>query len=33
MVLEWALLHRADLRDNWARAEQQVPLIEIEPLD
>jgi hypothetical protein len=33
MVVEWALDHRAELRDNWARAREQLPLEEIEPLD
>ena len=33
MVVEWALMHRAELRDNWIRAREQVPLEEIEPLD
>ena len=33
MVLEWALLHRAELRENWTRAQQQLPLVEIKPLD
>ncbi len=33
MVVEWALAHRAELRDNWARAREQLPLEEIEPLD
>jgi len=33
MVIEWALAHRAELRDDWDRARQQLPLEEIEPLD
>jgi hypothetical protein len=33
MVVEWALAHRAELRDNWVRAREQLPLEEIEPLD
>ncbi|MBI5528106.1 MAG: DUF4160 domain-containing protein [Deltaproteobacteria bacterium] len=33
MVLEWALAHRAELRANWERAREQVPLSPIEPLD
>jgi hypothetical protein len=33
MVVEWALVHRAELRANWARARDQVPLERIEPLD
>jgi hypothetical protein len=33
MVVEWALLHRAELRANWNRARQEKPLQEIEALD
>lgn len=33
MVAEWALAHRAELRDNWNRAREQQPLEPIEPLD
>ena len=33
MVLEWALLHRSELRDNWIRAREQKSLVEIEPLE
>lgn len=33
MVAEWALLHRDELRDNWARARRRVPLNQIDPLD
>jgi hypothetical protein len=33
MVLEWALAHRAELRANWNRAREQLPLELIEPLD
>jgi hypothetical protein len=33
MVVEWATLHRRELMANWERVEQQVPLVEIEPLD
>ena len=33
MVVEWALDHRPELRANWDRAREQVPLTEIEPLD
>ena len=33
MVVEWATLHRFELLENWERAQQQVPLVEIEPLD
>ena len=33
MVVEWALLHRAELRKNWQLARQGVPLLDIEALD
>lgn len=33
MVIEWALARRAELRDNWQKARQQLPLAQIEPLD
>ena len=33
MVVEWALAHRAELRANWNRAREQMPLEQIEPLD
>ncbi len=33
MVVEWTLAHRSELRANWERAREQVPLEEIEPLD
>jgi hypothetical protein len=33
MVIEWALAHRIELRANWQRARQQLPLEHIEPLD
>lgn len=33
MVIEWAVEHRQDLRDNWDRARQQIPLARIEPLE
>jgi hypothetical protein len=33
MVIEWALMHRDELRANWDLAREQVPLHEIEPLD
>ena len=33
MVLEWALAHRAELRANWDRAREELPLNDIEPLD
>jgi hypothetical protein len=33
MVIEWALEHRAELRANWRRARDRVPLEPIEPLE
>jgi hypothetical protein len=33
MVVEWALAHRAELRDNWDRARARIPLLEVQPLD
>ena len=33
LVLEWASLYRAELRDNWGRARQGLPLQQIPPLD
>ena len=33
LVVEWATLHRPELRADWDRARQSVPLLEIEPLD
>ena len=33
LVLEWAALHRAELRDDWQRARKGETLKEIEPLD
>lgn len=33
LVLEWASLHRAELRDNWSRAERHEPLKPVPPLD
>lgn len=33
LVLEWAALHRAELRDDWKRARNGETLKEIEPLD
>lgn len=32
MVLEWAVEHRAELRENWRSARNHVPLEPIEPL-
>jgi len=33
LVLEWAELHRRELRDNWALAQQHKPLNNITPLE
>jgi hypothetical protein len=33
MVVEWATLHRDELRDNWDKARQMQSLDSIEPLD
>jgi hypothetical protein len=33
MVLEWAALHRTELRQNWQRARQGLPLWPITPLE
>lgn len=33
LVLEWATLHRNDLRDDWERARKEKPLVEIEGLE
>jgi hypothetical protein len=33
VVVEWATLHRQELLADWERAQQQLPLEEIEPLD
>ena len=33
LVVEWATLHRPELRANWDRARQGVPLLDIESLD
>lgn len=32
LVLEWAELHRDELRLNWGRARRDAPLLRIEPL-
>ena len=32
-VLEWATLHRNELRDDWERARMEKPLVEIEGLE
>lgn len=33
MVVEWATIHRAELRANWEIARQMRPLTRIEPLE
>ena len=33
LVLEWAELHRPELKANWTLAEQRKPLSDIEPLE
>ncbi|MDQ1300924.1 MAG: hypothetical protein QG637_845 [Chloroflexota bacterium] len=33
LVVEWAILHRAELKANWDRARRGVSLNQIEPLD
>jgi len=33
LVLEWAALHRNELRDNWQRAREGLPLEPIDPLE
>ncbi len=33
LVLEWAALHRNELRDDWERARKEKPLMEIEGLE
>jgi hypothetical protein len=33
LVLEWASLHRAELRDNWHRAQTRQALVPIAPLE
>jgi hypothetical protein len=32
-VLEWFVLHRAELEENWKRAALGLPLVPIEPLE
>lgn len=32
LVLEWAALHRDELREDWRRARAQEPILPIEPL-
>jgi uncharacterized protein DUF4160 len=33
LVLEWATLHRNELREDWERARKEKPLVEIEGLE
>ena len=33
LVVEWALAHRHELRQNWERAERGEPIVEIAPLE
>ena len=33
LVLEWAMMHRSELRENWHRAERHEALRPIPPLD
>ncbi len=33
LVVEWAVLHRDELQENWDRARQGLQLVRIEPLD
>ncbi len=33
LVVEWALAHRGELRENWKRGEQGQPMLSIEPLE
>jgi hypothetical protein len=33
LVVEWALVHRSELRENWELARQHEPLKPVEPLD
>jgi hypothetical protein len=33
LVLEWAALHRSELRDDWQKARQGLPLDPIPPLE
>jgi hypothetical protein len=32
IVIEWTALHQSELMENWERARQQEPLLDIEPL-
>lgn len=33
LVVEWMTLHRAELKENWDKAREGLPLGQIEPLD
>ena len=33
MVLEWAIVTRDELRDNWKRAQAHIPLRPLEPME
>ncbi len=33
LAMEWAVIHREELLDNWRRAREQVPLHAIAPLE
>lgn len=33
MLAEWSSMHRDELRENWNRARNREPLLDIEPLD
>jgi hypothetical protein len=33
LVVEWAMMHRPELRDNWERTERHEPAVPIAPLD
>lgn len=33
MVLEWAMMHRPELRENWLRAKRHESALQIAPLD
>jgi hypothetical protein len=33
LVLEWAAIHRDELRENWTRARAQEQILTIEPLE
>jgi hypothetical protein len=33
LVLEWATLHRGELRENWVKGQDHRPLVPIDPLE